>query len=72
MLQSLLSERFGLVVRRDTRPVPRYVLTVGKSGSKLKSADPSATPVPASRSRSPARRLPTFPPLPTSKWRAET
>ena len=43
MLQSLLSERFGLVVRRDTRPVPRYVLTVGKSGSKLKSADPSAT-----------------------------
>jgi uncharacterized protein (TIGR03435 family) len=45
MLQSLLSERFGLVVRRDTRPVPRYVLTVGKSGSKLKSADPSATSV---------------------------
>ena len=43
MLQSLLSERFGLVVRRDTRPVPRYVLTVGKSGSKLKSADPTAT-----------------------------
>jgi uncharacterized protein (TIGR03435 family) len=23
MLESLLSERFGLVVRRDTRPVPR-------------------------------------------------
>jgi uncharacterized protein (TIGR03435 family) len=44
MLQSLLSERFGLVVRQDTRPVPRYVLTVGKGGSKLKSADPSATP----------------------------
>jgi uncharacterized protein (TIGR03435 family) len=43
MLQSLLSERFGLVVRRDTRPVPRYVLTVGKSGSKLKSGDPSVT-----------------------------
>src|SRR5580700_8807396 len=44
MLQSLLSERFGLVVRHDTRPVPRYVLTVGKNGSKLKGADPSATP----------------------------
>ena len=44
MLQSLLSERFGLVVRHDTRPVPRYVMTVGKNGSKLKAADPSATP----------------------------
>jgi uncharacterized protein (TIGR03435 family) len=42
MLQSLLSERFGLVVRRDIRPVPRYVLTAGKSGSKLKRGDPSA------------------------------
>lgn len=44
MLRSLLSERFGLVVRHDTRPVPRYILTVGKSGSKLKSSDASATP----------------------------
>src|SRR5215471_17273530 len=35
MLQALLAERFGLVVRKETRPVPRYVLTVGK-GSKLK------------------------------------
>jgi uncharacterized protein (TIGR03435 family) len=33
MLRSLLSERFGLVVRRDTRPVPRYVLTIGRNGS---------------------------------------
>jgi uncharacterized protein (TIGR03435 family) len=38
MLQNLLAERFHLVIRNDTRPVPRYVLTVGKSGSKLKSA----------------------------------
>ena len=44
MLQSLLAERFGLVVRHDTRPVPRYVLTVGKNGSKLKHANPSDTP----------------------------
>lgn len=42
LLQSLLLERFGLVVRRDTRPVPRYIMTVGKGGSKLKSA--AATP----------------------------
>jgi uncharacterized protein (TIGR03435 family) len=44
MLQSLLAERFGLVVRHDTRPVPRYVLTVGKNGSKLKHGNPSETP----------------------------
>src|SRR5215475_13637551 len=38
MLQSLLAERFGLAVSKGTRPVPRYVLTVAKGGSKLKSA----------------------------------
>jgi uncharacterized protein (TIGR03435 family) len=37
MLQALLADRFGLVARQETRPVPRYVLTVGK-GSKLKAA----------------------------------
>jgi len=41
MLQSLLAERFGLVVNKGTRPVPRYVLTVAKGGSKLKSASGS-------------------------------
>ena len=44
MLQSLLSDRFGLVVRRETRPVPRYFLTVGTKGSKLKPGNPSDTP----------------------------
>jgi uncharacterized protein (TIGR03435 family) len=38
MLQSLLADRFKLVVKRETHPVPRYVLTVGKGGSKLKAA----------------------------------
>src|SRR5215470_12156249 len=38
MLQSLLADRFGLVVTKGTRPVPRYVLTVAKGGSKLKSS----------------------------------
>jgi uncharacterized protein (TIGR03435 family) len=38
MLQTLLAERFGLVVRNDTRPLPRYVLSVARSGSKLKAA----------------------------------
>jgi uncharacterized protein (TIGR03435 family) len=44
MLQSLLAERFGLAVNKGTRPVPRYVLTVAKGGSKLKSASGSGTP----------------------------
>ena len=38
MLQALLAERFALVARRDTRPMPRFVLSVGKGGSKLKPA----------------------------------
>ena len=38
MLQALLADRFGLVVRHETHPVPRYILSVGKGGSKLKPA----------------------------------
>jgi len=38
MLRGLLAERFGLVARQDTHPVPRFVLGVGKGGSKLKPA----------------------------------
>ena len=44
MLQNLLAERFHLVIRNDTRPVPRYVLTVAKNGSKLKSAGGTDSP----------------------------
>jgi uncharacterized protein (TIGR03435 family) len=44
MLQALLAERFGLVIRSGTAPVPRYVLSVGKGGSKLKSASGSGSP----------------------------
>jgi uncharacterized protein (TIGR03435 family) len=42
MLQALLAERFGLVARRDTRPLPRFVLSVGPGGSKLKPAAAAA------------------------------
>jgi uncharacterized protein (TIGR03435 family) len=38
MLQSLLADRFGLVIKQETHPTPRYVLSVGKGGSKLKPA----------------------------------
>jgi uncharacterized protein (TIGR03435 family) len=41
MLRSLLADRFRLVVRNDTHPAPRYVLSVGKGGSKLKAASSS-------------------------------
>jgi uncharacterized protein (TIGR03435 family) len=36
MLQALLAERFNLVLRRETRKLPVYALTVGKDGPKLK------------------------------------
>jgi uncharacterized protein (TIGR03435 family) len=36
MLQRLLEDRFKLSVRCETRELPVYVLTVAKSGSKLK------------------------------------
>lgn len=44
MLQDLLADRFGLAVHHGTQAVPRYVLTVSKSGSKLKPASESGTP----------------------------
>ena len=44
MLQNLLTERFKLVIHNGTSPVPRYVLTVGKGGSKLKPASGSDNP----------------------------
>jgi uncharacterized protein (TIGR03435 family) len=43
MLQSLLEDRFKLVLRRETRPIPVYTLSVSKSGLKLqtwKEGDP--------------------------------
>ena len=38
LLQALLAERFKLVVHNDTKPMPVFVLTVGKGKSKLKEA----------------------------------
>lgn len=44
MLQALLGERFGLVVRQDKRPLLAYVLTAPKGSQKLKESDGSSTP----------------------------
>jgi len=49
MLQALLTERFGLKIRRESREMPVYALTVAKGGPKLKEVppdDPEAAPVP--------------------------
>ena len=42
MLQALLADRFKLVVHTDTKPLPAFVLSVGKGKPKLKEADGSA------------------------------
>jgi uncharacterized protein (TIGR03435 family) len=44
MLQNLLADRFGLVINQGLHPVPRYVLSVMKGGSKLKAASGSGDP----------------------------
>jgi uncharacterized protein (TIGR03435 family) len=44
MLQSLLEERFGLKVHRDTRTSQGFALVVGKNGAKLKPAEPPTAP----------------------------
>ena len=43
MLRALLEDRFKLKIRRETRQVPVYALTVTKGGSKLRDFDGSCT-----------------------------
>jgi uncharacterized protein (TIGR03435 family) len=38
MLQALLADRFNLVIRRETKDMARYALTVAKGGPKLQTA----------------------------------
>ena len=40
MLRTLLAERFKLVIHKETKDHPVYALVVGKSGPKLKDAEP--------------------------------
>lgn len=46
MLQSLLADRFRLVLRRDTKEMPVYALVVDKSGPKFKDAHESDPNIP--------------------------
>jgi uncharacterized protein (TIGR03435 family) len=39
MLQTLLAARFGLQIHNDNRPLPTFVMTVGKGGPKMKKSD---------------------------------
>jgi uncharacterized protein (TIGR03435 family) len=39
MLQSALADRFKLTIHSDVRPMPAYVLTIGKGKPKLKESD---------------------------------
>jgi uncharacterized protein (TIGR03435 family) len=55
MLQSLLADRFKLVVRHETKEVPVYALTIAKSGPKLHHSDPPESDVAAPRT--PARAI---------------
>src|SRR5580658_10906189 len=44
MLQTLLADRFKLVVHKDTRPMQGFALAVGKGKPKMKAADGSGEP----------------------------
>jgi uncharacterized protein (TIGR03435 family) len=39
MLQSLLADRFGLALHRETKELPAYILVVDKSGPRFKVAE---------------------------------
>jgi uncharacterized protein (TIGR03435 family) len=43
MLQSLLTQRFGLMIHRETREFPMYALDVAKGGPKLKASEAAET-----------------------------
>ena len=69
MLRALLTERFGLRTRNDTRQAPVYVLTVtrsdGRLGSGLKPSTPECVQQIEQRKNRPA--APTSPPPPPSE-----
>jgi uncharacterized protein (TIGR03435 family) len=58
MLQTLLADRFKLVIHRETRELPIYTLVVGKNGSRLQEAKPEdVAPVVAAGRGGPQMRV---------------
>ena len=57
MVQNLLADQFGLVVHRETREGPVYVLTVAKGGPKLKKSKEDSTTVASGASEIVAHKL---------------
>jgi uncharacterized protein (TIGR03435 family) len=44
MLQALLADRFHLVIHKDSKPLPAFILSAGKGGQKMtQAADPAAS-----------------------------
>jgi uncharacterized protein (TIGR03435 family) len=52
MLQSLLAERFKLVIHHETRPIQGYALVAGKKGLTAKRSEPGTPSVTSSSRRS--------------------
>jgi uncharacterized protein (TIGR03435 family) len=44
MLQNLLEDRFKLVIRKDTKPLPAFALSAGKGAPKMKQASGAGAP----------------------------
>jgi uncharacterized protein (TIGR03435 family) len=55
MLKTMLAEKFGLAMRRETRDIPVYLLKVGKDGPKFNGIDPMANN--QDPDRGPVRRM---------------
>jgi uncharacterized protein (TIGR03435 family) len=51
MLQTLLAERFQLVVHRETRTIPAFVLEVAKNGPKVENSEGSGNTTNSQRGR---------------------
>jgi uncharacterized protein (TIGR03435 family) len=47
MIRNLLAKHFGLIVRRERRPMDGYVLLISSGGSKLKAGDATPRPWPS-------------------------